>query len=226
MSPSNAAESARILALYEQLLPNTCCTIAAVSLLVYDALLCLGREIPLVWGSAKRVASLLYISIRYAYIIWMTLPLFTLYPISDIRCTATFWALGIVAFLACSGPAVFASLRVYVLTGRNRLLCGVSLVLSFTPIIINLNSLYLYYTVNYPPPLNCSYGTNESAHLKLALALGSRVPQIVMDVLVMAVTWRATYKSARLLRATRQSLSLHQVMLQNGSSPRVRTAVT
>ncbi|KAI0351083.1 hypothetical protein OH77DRAFT_1411619, partial [Trametes cingulata] len=130
------------------------------ALVVYDALLCLGQEIPLVWGNAKPVASLLYICTRYVFIVWMVLPLFTAFPVSStvsIRllsswsafashmeripsCTAISWSVSFAGVLARIGPSVFASLRVYVLTGRNRLLFGIILALNVAPTLISLVS--------------------------------------------------------------------------------------
>ncbi|KAI0351085.1 hypothetical protein OH77DRAFT_1430099 [Trametes cingulata] len=217
MSSATASLDAQIVQLYQQLIPNISCGIAVSVLLIYDTILCSDRECRLIWRKPKSIASSLYFVNRYLPIVWNVLPLFTIHPVSDKVCLALIWSQIIISCLSLLGPAAFASLRVYALTEKSKVLSGATLVLSLAPFLITISVLYRYRIVNYAPPINCTSVNTESASLRLSVTLASRAAQILADLIVIAVTWRTTLKSVKMLTVTLRRPSLHQVLLQNGS---------
>ncbi|EIW56801.1 uncharacterized protein TRAVEDRAFT_49623 [Trametes versicolor FP-101664 SS1] len=70
-----------------------------------------------------------------------------------------------IQFLNLIGPAVFTTLRIYVLSGKNRILGGVALVLSMAPFLINASTAYQQPPINLPAPLNCAATNTASRSL-------------------------------------------------------------
>ncbi|KAH9890466.1 hypothetical protein C8Q73DRAFT_792916 [Cubamyces lactineus] len=110
-------------------------------------------------------------------------------------------------------PAIFSANRAYALSGQARLIYCVVLVLSLGPFIINLITNMLWEkAVNLPPPLLCTIDNSSPSSPSLNLALSL----VAADLIVIAVTWRATYKvvvgSGNLLKT-----SITQVLLYNGA---------
>ncbi|KAH9852823.1 hypothetical protein C2E23DRAFT_134679 [Lenzites betulinus] len=57
---------------------------------------------------------------------------------------------------------VLTTLRTYVLSGRNKLLGGVAMLLSLGPFLVNASTVYHELPVNLPPPENCTLQYSES----------------------------------------------------------------
>ncbi|KAI0364168.1 hypothetical protein BV20DRAFT_1006208 [Pilatotrama ljubarskyi] len=212
-------ETAAVVALYQAEFTLQYIGIATTALLLYDVLLCFGAEIRLVWRDPYSFASVLYVLIRYPILVDDLLGLATLSPLSDKGCTIIGWASHVLALLTLPGPAVFAALRVYALSGRSKILSGITLVLSLSLFLTELSDVYHFPPINEPSPLNCSISGSYSFPIAIAVTLTGRVPAILAECLVLGITWRESYKTLRLLQATGKSdsPSLHQVLLQNGS---------
>ncbi|KAI0365860.1 hypothetical protein BV20DRAFT_1098346 [Pilatotrama ljubarskyi] len=179
-------------------------------LLLWDIVLCLDMEIQLVWQNPKSIASLLYILNRYFPLIdgFLTIATFPSMSdevplIRDIRsCLALGWSIVVIGVFISRQRQVFAVLRIYALSGRNKSLSGITLLLSLAPFLINLQ-------------LQCSFhcGTPLREHL---VTLLWRISAILADLMVIAATWRASYRNLRVLQEISGRPSLHQVLLQNG----------
>ncbi|EIW56785.1 uncharacterized protein TRAVEDRAFT_49605 [Trametes versicolor FP-101664 SS1] len=135
------------------------------------------------------------------------------------------------------GPAAFTTLRIYSLSAKNRILGGVALVLSMTPILINATAAYQRLPINLPAPLNCENGNTGSAGFNIGwvfflrsysscivltrrygrLSIASRGSLILVDSLAVAVTWCQTRAAIQLRTGTLKRLSLEQVMWENGA---------
>ncbi|KAI0351094.1 hypothetical protein OH77DRAFT_968479 [Trametes cingulata] len=193
--------TAETIELYQQLIPSISCGIAVAALLLYDALLCIDREWRLIWRKPRSVASALYFVNRYLPIVWNVLPLFTIYVVSDKVCPALIWSEIVVSCVSLLGPAVFAFLRMYALSGKSKVLSGVTLVLSLAPFLVTISVVY----------------RESITEALVSLTLASRTSLVLANLLVVAVTWRTTLRSVQMLRDALQQPSLHQVLLQSGS---------
>ncbi|KAI0820553.1 hypothetical protein BC628DRAFT_1397148 [Trametes gibbosa] len=209
---------AAIILAYQSARTLNSCAIAASVMFSYDYILSLGREYQYVWKSGKSRASRLpYLYIRYSYLVFGIVGYVTVPPVSDKSCTVLTWLDVCIQFLNLIGPPVLTTLRAYVLSGQNKVVGGITLTLGLVPFFVNVTSAYLTPPINLPPPDNCFGLWMGSGALKLGLTIGSRSCAVLLDVIAIVVTWRATRSSHRLLKDSFQRSSLQHVMWKNGN---------
>ncbi|KAI0640907.1 hypothetical protein C8Q79DRAFT_421615 [Trametes meyenii] len=141
---------------------TTCIGCAVSALLVYDWLLTFDREVRLIWRQPRTGASLLYFCTRYMIIVENMVDNITIYPVSDVVCTATMWTAEVLACLGLIGPGLFSALRVHALMGESRLLSVLVLVLGLIPFFVNVIPAYKLKAINLSPPLGCQIEVDES----------------------------------------------------------------
>ncbi|KAH9899266.1 hypothetical protein C8Q73DRAFT_787169 [Cubamyces lactineus] len=209
-------------------------------MVVYNWLINLGDEINLFCSAPTKGVSLLYFAIRYMAFVDPTLAMFTFYPMADkVRfdydhcCEAVYWTSAIVGPIVFIAPAIFSANRAYALSEQSRLIYCAVLILSLGPFFANLiDNIVWTKPLNLPPPVLCSEQDNTPPSANLlpisslnvmtaynlcpTVLLFSRLSVTVADLIVLVVTWRATYK---VLRETRGLLkvSVTQVLLFNGA---------
>ncbi|KAI0356738.1 hypothetical protein OH77DRAFT_1422925 [Trametes cingulata] len=219
MSSSDETQATAVIQLYQAVFASGYIVVAATALLLYDVLLSFDAEARLVWRNPKSFASLLYLLNRYLALFILLLSFATINPIPDNSCIAVGWCLSILAILELLGPAVFAALRMYALSGRNKYLSAVTLILSLAPALEALSDTYKYLPANEAPPANCTVTGFYSPQINIGRALAARLPVILADCLVISITWRESFKNLNVLHALRNSEqpSLYRIFLQNGS---------
>ncbi|KAI0780855.1 hypothetical protein BD413DRAFT_13936 [Trametes elegans] len=133
-------------------------------------------------------------------------------------CLAIMWLSIVTETLAMLGPAAFTTLRVWVLTGQQKWITGVALILSLGPFVVNVCTLYANHIVNSGPPVLCAESINVSTAWYGTATVASRGSQFLVDCLALIVTWRKTYETSRTLHEAlhSQALSLSSVMLNGG----------
>ncbi|KAI0349900.1 hypothetical protein OH77DRAFT_1431555 [Trametes cingulata] len=211
MSSSDKTQATAVIQLYQAALASEYIGVATTALLLYDVLLSFDAEARLIWRNFKSFASLLYLLNRYLPFFALLLSLATINPVSDNVCTTV----GKQVFYSeidadLPGP-VFTALRMYALSGRNKYLSAVTLILSLAPALEALSKVYKYTPANESPPANCTFTGSY-------MALAARLPVILADCLVISITWRESFKNLTVLRALRDSEqpSLYRIFLQNG----------
>ncbi|KAI0351141.1 hypothetical protein OH77DRAFT_1430171 [Trametes cingulata] len=216
---SSMNETAALVAEYQAEYTVQYIGIATTVLLLYDIIICLDQEIELVWRKAASFASVLYFLNRYPVPISTLLALVTISPVSNESCAGLVWSGHVLALLSYLGPALFAALRVYAMTGKNKTLSGITLILSLATFLEELIDAYHFPPTNAPPPVNCTTFGSFDPRIELVLTLAGRVPAILADCLVIGITWRKSYRTLVLRAATDDTdqPSLHQVFLMNGS---------
>ncbi|KAI0363944.1 hypothetical protein BV20DRAFT_1006572 [Pilatotrama ljubarskyi] len=190
--------------------------VSNAAMLLYDTLLCFTGEVKLVWTRTTSLASALYIINRYIPLIGNLLGTAMINPISN---TVSHQPRALPPAIAEHSRNVdesFATMRMYALSGRSRLLCGTTLVLSFVPFFVNLSSILHLKLVNHGPPVNCAPYYSQATSTYHMLILVNRTSTIVADSLVIAVTLHQTYRSIRLAQDAPKRPSLHRVLLQSG----------
>ncbi|KAI0333083.1 hypothetical protein GY45DRAFT_1320015 [Cubamyces sp. BRFM 1775] len=188
------------------------CVIAAMTLVVYNWLINLDHEVNLFWSSPTRGASILYFAIRYLPFWRPVFSIPTFYPISDMSCAAIIWIDQMLIAAMYIAPAIFSANRAYALSEQTRVIYCAVLVLSLGPFFVNLiDGLMWVRPVNLPPPALCSDDDSTPLSVNLMLSL------TIADLIVILVTWRATYK---VIKRTGNPLrtSITQVLLFNGGS--------
>ncbi|KAI0697859.1 hypothetical protein C8T65DRAFT_582309 [Cerioporus squamosus] len=115
--------------------------------------------------------------------------------------------------------AVFSALRVYVLS-RSKLLGSLVLILSLAPVGANMVHYGYQLSGERFPPFGCAETIDMSLTVSIRfVALISRVPLIVADMLIVYITW-SKLSSRIALRDIRQHkrLSLSDILLRDGMS--------
>ncbi|KAI1795292.1 hypothetical protein LXA43DRAFT_37343 [Ganoderma leucocontextum] len=115
------------------------------------------------------------------------------------------------------GPSLFSALRVYALTRQNKYLTGITLALGLVPLIVNVSTSYQSHPVNFSPPYNCSVDSSTTPELALAFTALSRGALTLADLIVVGVTWWATYQSRKLVADGIRGRSFTQIMFYNGN---------
>ncbi|RPD72779.1 hypothetical protein L226DRAFT_146660 [Lentinus tigrinus ALCF2SS1-7] len=204
-----------LVATYEAVLAANFCGVAVVTLLTFDWVISLGCEINLIWRNQKRSASLLYVFNRYCVMLEWFLGIITIQRVSDL--VRLYWTEVVLGLLSMLGPALFSALRVYALSGKHRALTGLTFGLALIPIFVNVSTEYQSHPVNIDPPYNCSLDSTTSPSVALTVTFVSRSTSTLADLIAIAVTWRATYRSSRLASETIDAPTFHQILLHNGS---------
>ncbi|KAL1937387.1 hypothetical protein VTO73DRAFT_13793 [Trametes versicolor] len=192
------------------------------SLLVYDAILCMDMEVRCVWRAPKasrKLSRLLYMYNRYMSILWNLLYLGLIGTVSDTvhilfapdpvppsSCDALNRLGTILNYLALLGPAAFTTLRVYALSGTNKILTGIVLLLSMGPFVVNVSTWYQHCGSNRhlaadpycPPDIDTSLATVLSGTDPLGkrTLVAMNIADIVLktsEVLITADIVKASY---------------------------------
>ncbi|KAL1937385.1 hypothetical protein VTO73DRAFT_13791 [Trametes versicolor] len=181
MSSSTSAVIAELLSVYEGRKTSNYINVAVPTLLAYDALLCIGKEVRYVWRSPKKERKR---SVGH--------------KVRTCHCIVFSWLSYVLEVLTLLGPAVFTTLRVYALSGRNVIVTGLVLVLSMGPFLVNVSTMYQEVPINLPPPFGCSsrYATNTIA--------------------VVVTWWRARTARQITTHVLRRS-SLEKILWENGN---------
>ncbi|KAI0794749.1 hypothetical protein C8Q74DRAFT_1436582 [Fomes fomentarius] len=112
--------------------------------------------------------------------------------------------------------ALFSALRVYALRDKAMPLSILVFLLSSTTCITAVIYLPFFHVFSTPYPVICDIIVTVSmvAQQIYSVAIISRATLIIADVLVLVITWRATYQS---YKDQGQSLSLTYILLRDGN---------
>ncbi|PIL32969.1 hypothetical protein GSI_05087 [Ganoderma sinense ZZ0214-1] len=209
------------------------CGYAVFALLVYDWLLCLGREVRFIWRWHSRAtgSSLVYAVSRYAVIISNLLSILTAYPMSDLRYLAGRRFIGTIAFGA------FSALRAYALSDRSKLFAAIIILLALPPPVMTIIQGSKSEFQNLPSPFNCSISSSLSPTLSIRGSYGvdlvlrwmvlmpvgtvnlvSRAAQLAAELLVVAITWWYTYQLYHVWQdSLKVGRSFSSLLIYNGS---------
>ncbi|KAI0691646.1 hypothetical protein C8Q76DRAFT_803173 [Earliella scabrosa] len=215
MSDAEWAASLANASMVQFYLPLSYRTLATICLLYYDYFLTLGDEVRLVWCRRLNLASVLYLAIRYTFLVLLTLTLFVTLPLSPTwvetlprsRCQSLSNAYIVVQLVAFAAVSAFAALRIMALWSRNWVI-GVFLfvlgLLNPTGIQQARLSTYLDFT-----------------HLTVArmvtFPLAFSVLSIAYEVLCLLLTVGKTLSSYRLGRQAGIKTPLSSMLLRDGS---------
>ncbi|KAI0628911.1 hypothetical protein C8Q77DRAFT_1067287 [Trametes polyzona] len=170
-------------------LTNNYCGYAALTLLFYEYVITLDREVNLFWTRKFTGATALFLANRY-------IPL--LLQIVDMCGYATMSDKVIMQYVPW---AVFSALRVYALSGRNSFLGLVTLLLSSVTVGVNLTQYH--WLVGFNDPTN--------------VTIASRTCTIAADIIVIVVTLFATYRAGGFVFGGDMGRTFSAVLLEYGT---------
>ncbi|KAI0722375.1 hypothetical protein C8T65DRAFT_704876 [Cerioporus squamosus] len=175
-------------------------------LFAYEYAITFGHEVELFWKRKITVSSMLFLVNRYIpLVVNMIYAPWPSYP-------TTYYILEIFQYLPW---AVFSALRAYALTSGTRPLAGIVFFLALAPVVVN------YVTLGYATPVvdpffGCSASVSLSDATQQNFTIISRVCLITSDLVLMGITWFATYKTSREIKALNQVASLSSVLFRDG----------
>ncbi|RDX49092.1 hypothetical protein OH76DRAFT_1483321 [Lentinus brumalis] len=200
---SDADGAAATVALFKTFYTSDYCSLAASVLFIYDTFIIFDREVAYFW-TTKRIsgAALLFFANKWismtVYV--MVIVNFAPFPSDKIQrnCSVLPIAAGAMARLQYIPGAAFSALRAYALS-RSKLLGLLVAALSLAPFGVNL-VIYGYHASGVAfPPFGCLETDNTTPALGLRsgpfnlityiVAIISRVPLIVADVILIYITW-------------------------------------
>ncbi|KAL1942676.1 hypothetical protein VTO73DRAFT_4916 [Trametes versicolor] len=194
MSSLSSAAVAQVIATYQGVMTTVIVNISTTALIAYDVLLTFGQEYLYIWRSRKS---------------WFTRILYMWNS-----CVALVWLTTVTWILNLLGPAMFTTLRIYALSRENKILGGVSLVLSMAPFVINASGEPKHRMLVRRLLANRQLLTYPDSTVTIA----SRGSLILVDSLAAAVTWRQTRAATQLRTGTGMKRPfLQQVMWENGT---------
>ncbi|KAI0705302.1 hypothetical protein C8T65DRAFT_652958 [Cerioporus squamosus] len=144
----------------------------------------------------------------------------TVWPVTSlVSCEATNWIAAILTAIAQFVVAAFTAQRAYALSGGRVWLGIVTFFISNVACVVNLLVNFKWSPIEeLPSPIYCIVGSSiPSQQLYFALTAFCRLSQCVVDLLVVIVTWRATYQAHKTQPVTMVGRSLASVILYDGS---------
>ncbi|KAM5534811.1 hypothetical protein V8D89_011527 [Ganoderma adspersum] len=206
---------------------NTFAVVAA-GLIMYEFMITFNKEVELFWRRRFTLSSVLFLVNRYVPLvvnmIYAPWPSNTS-PTTLLGCKTLVWTAETLEIFQYLPWAVFSGLRAYVLSSQAWPLAVFVFILSLAPVVINY--VTLGYAVPYIDPiLGCGVSstlTDATTLDKISCSLSislvtvvSRTCIITSDLLVLAITWMATFKNSREMKLLGQSTSLSSILFRDG----------
>ncbi|RDX55024.1 hypothetical protein OH76DRAFT_1397365 [Lentinus brumalis] len=182
---------------FENLVTNNRCEFAAFALLLAEYVAYFTQEVDLFWGSKVTGASILFLSNRYMSLLSMIIQTVTSIPMSPQSCATLTNVIAAFSVLQYIPWAAFSCLRTYALCEHHRLtVATVVFLLSLVPIGTNF-SRYRWLGSTTITVLSCLPEAAIPEELGKQFTIATRVSLIAADLIVLVVTWRATYYGSK-----------------------------
>lgn len=172
---------------------------AITTLILYEHLLVLPREIELIWLKKRRgPAAILYHLNRLVLVIWLVAYNSRIRATDQTHTLCTIWGITVevMTVLLFLISAVFAAIRVYAVSGKGYIPTGITLVFGIIPIIPEFDIVVkTRYAVVDSPMLNrVCYQSNPCDGLLCGFSatLFPRICVMISDFIVLYMTWYST----------------------------------
>ncbi|KZT73045.1 hypothetical protein DAEQUDRAFT_504178 [Daedalea quercina L-15889] len=197
---------------------NTCCQLAAATMIFHEHMMTIAQEIRYVWGQRLTGATVIFLLNRYmVLLLGVTIILQTVAWDTPL---ATIMLYDIVAIILYIIIAIFSALRVYAIGGRNLTFClitlGLGLVTAFASVYFAARSSYAYVVVIDNIPV-CEYTNYYSVTSYNTSLIATRLCSILSDALVIGVTLCATLKTRRAINPGSAETPLTMLLARDGS---------
>ncbi|EIW58126.1 uncharacterized protein TRAVEDRAFT_148174, partial [Trametes versicolor FP-101664 SS1] len=215
MSTQDASATIEV---YNSLYVDNRCLIAVMALLAYEFLITFDQEVEMFWVRKMTGASVLFLSNRYLLLLGYILVMCEYIPMSDTSCAQMVKAQSVIHFLQYLPWAAFSGLRAFALNGQSWPLPTLIFLLSLMPMGVNFAQYSFGLTGSHDPTFGCLVEVNLTVPQAKTVTILSRVPLIVADILVIAVTWFTMRR--RVLRdepGFRSPLTLSTILLRDGT---------
>ncbi|KZT07758.1 uncharacterized protein LAESUDRAFT_724753 [Laetiporus sulphureus 93-53] len=199
---------------------NTCCQMAASTLIFHEYTMTFSDEINLIWRCRATGATIIFLLNRYlALALGITIIIQTLPWNTPLSCEATIISYSIVNMLLNIVIAVFSALRAFAISGSKMLATLIVLSLGLVTVCASIyfmaRSSYAYVLMIASMPV-CDYHDYYSLDTFNRVIIASRICAIAADVIVIALTWYNTYKMRAIARQIIQN-SLSTLIFRDGT---------
>ncbi|KAH9850484.1 hypothetical protein C2E23DRAFT_887375 [Lenzites betulinus] len=201
---------------------ESCANYAEGAVIFHEYALTFESEVRLIWRRKITGASIIFFLNRYIMLFQNAITIASYWPWSNPDVFAyRDLILNVLPYLVWNA---FSTLRVYALSGRDWRIAALVAFIMLSPFVSNVYNLPAQKPDNMPQPYGCSVDNalTVAVHSKLTLirctvVLGSRVPLIVGDSIVLAVTWWKTYKIKKEAELAHVQTSLVDLLLRDGT---------
>ncbi|KAI0773028.1 hypothetical protein BD413DRAFT_538237 [Trametes elegans] len=191
------------------------CSVAITALLSYHIVLTLGEEAGQLARPRRIAAFALYIANRYLPLMSVLygLPFWPI-PGDQTSCEASIVIGAIILYSQYLPWAAFNGLRTYAVQKNIPLATGI-FIFSLAPLLINTVATH-WEVIYIDPDFGCVSEQPIPSRISLCFAIMARLPLILADIAVLAITWTTQYRAHRDARVLNGLTSLSTVLLRNG----------
>lgn len=195
------------------------CLVAVSTLLIYDYLLTLCREIRLIWTcKAVGVRCMFFLNRFVTVALGATSISFTFSFGTASKCNIASWLNLCAVLMAVAVWAACSALRVHAVSDRNWRLSMLTLVLGLVPLGMELYfNIKTSYTILALQSTYCMPAINISATASILVLVGTHVCMIVSDAIVVAAIWYNTAYHWRHLNHDNVKSSLARRLQRDGT---------
>ncbi|EMD31618.1 hypothetical protein CERSUDRAFT_119661 [Gelatoporia subvermispora B] len=199
------------------------CIVASAVLVLYDHICTLPQELQLIWGRKLTSTMMLFHANRLLILVYAILNIVqaSFRPGAAVSCTMLWYTLYALDLCLFALWAAFSGIRVYALSGGSRLLSLAVILLSLVPVGTNAYGGFFgnsWQTATFPVlGLQCLDSKNISETTTTRLAISTRVPVIIADIMVLILTWWKTWATVRMVREHNVKTPLMTLLLRDGT---------
>ncbi|KAI0807997.1 hypothetical protein C8Q74DRAFT_1230487 [Fomes fomentarius] len=215
---SNNSQTAQIISEYDSIQVELYVSTTLVCVLAYEYAITLDREVELFWKERPTASAVIFFINRYLALAANTMGLPFSDPTTYKGCAAVNYTEGILVLIQYIPWGIFSALRAYALsTGMfwQSPLAILILLLSLVPTVVNAVDVGHY--IITADSDGCTITTNLSDNIEDDFTIICRVCLLASDLLVMAITWNATYRTRRVARALGHNTSLSGILFRDGA---------
>ncbi|OCH92064.1 hypothetical protein OBBRIDRAFT_833767 [Obba rivulosa] len=233
MTDNNAELAAEIASSVQLNFINGFCSVAAMTLVFYDHISTVSREVHLVWGRKFNAVTLLFHLNRWTIFVWAVSNCTNFIPIPTLvgyvcPCTAAIDWSYVIAILLLMIWAAFSSIRIYAVSTGSwclaLLVATVAMVPAATNIYLNLIKSQISIADEPFLGVECGEGFNVSnavfdarESVPFRFPITDRSCAIAADVIVLLVTWSKTWSVKRSADRAGISTPLVTMLLKDGT---------
>ncbi|KAI0773618.1 hypothetical protein C8Q74DRAFT_1265643, partial [Fomes fomentarius] len=171
-------------------------------MVLYEYFVTLGSEVSLFWKGNITAARILFFSNRYLPLV-VNGPLWNILQLSPpfVNCIVGYYAWSILDVIQFPLWGLISTLRAYTLNERRKMVPALVFILNCIPFAVNILRVYFAH-----PSIDPVEGCRQDVYLPAWFSvrvwvIASRVALITADGIVVALTWKATWSTARLHRS-------------------------
>jgi len=199
-----------------------CCIFAGSTLVFWDHISSFSKEVQFMWGRKLNSVTLLFYLNRWTTFVWALVNTTLVLPLANVsncRGDNNFGqAITITLFIFW---AAFSAIRVYATSGGRWVLAALVCTLALVPAGTNLygSLIAAYYQIEAIPALGleCVSGKTFSGATSTKFAVATRVCVIASDLIVLLVTWHATFKLKRFADRNNFETPVVTMLLRDGT---------